>query len=197
MKSGPCLPQLEKALAQKRRPNIAINQSINQSILKKKKNFTWLSSLSHRLCLVSESVHNQEAIPLSPKIPFCCVLWLLDLFSFAHHCLSCQYSPSRKGIVFQAQRLDGLLELIELKCWCRISQFFGMCVLAAQIERKPVEGKSSRFFLSLSSSRRVTTSGHVCWWGYLVLAPKVSLPTENAGTANSLSEADLTVCSLR
>ena len=37
MKSGPLLPQLEKALAQKRRPNIAINQSINQSILKKKK----------------------------------------------------------------------------------------------------------------------------------------------------------------
>ena len=38
MKSGPRLPQLEKALAQKRRPNIAINQSINQSInLKKKK----------------------------------------------------------------------------------------------------------------------------------------------------------------
>ena len=36
MKSGPCLPQLEKALAQKRRPNIAINQSINQSIFKKK-----------------------------------------------------------------------------------------------------------------------------------------------------------------
>ena len=32
MKSGPCLPQLEKALAQKQRPNIAINQSINQSI---------------------------------------------------------------------------------------------------------------------------------------------------------------------
>ena len=30
MKSGPCLPQLEKALAQKRRPNIAIKQSINQ-----------------------------------------------------------------------------------------------------------------------------------------------------------------------
>ena len=39
MKSGPHLPQLEKALAQKRRPNIAINQSINQSnkSLKKKK----------------------------------------------------------------------------------------------------------------------------------------------------------------
>ena len=28
MKSGPHLPQLDKALAQKRRPNIAINQSI-------------------------------------------------------------------------------------------------------------------------------------------------------------------------
>ena len=38
MRSGPHLPQLEKALAQKRRPNIAINQSINQSRnLKKKK----------------------------------------------------------------------------------------------------------------------------------------------------------------
>ena len=37
MKSGPCLPQLEKAIAQKRRPNIAINQSINKEILKKKK----------------------------------------------------------------------------------------------------------------------------------------------------------------
>ena len=31
MKSGPRLPQLEKALAQKRRPNIAINQSINKT----------------------------------------------------------------------------------------------------------------------------------------------------------------------
>ena len=30
VKSGPHLPQLEKALAQKRRPNIAIKQSINQ-----------------------------------------------------------------------------------------------------------------------------------------------------------------------
>ena len=29
MKSGPRLPQLEGALAQKRRPNVAINQSIN------------------------------------------------------------------------------------------------------------------------------------------------------------------------
>ena len=36
MKSGPHLPQLEKTLAQKRRPNIAINQSINQSLKKKK-----------------------------------------------------------------------------------------------------------------------------------------------------------------
>ena len=30
MKSGPRLPQLEKAIAQKRRPNTAINQSINK-----------------------------------------------------------------------------------------------------------------------------------------------------------------------
>ena len=38
MRSGPRLPQLEKALAQKRRPNIAINQLINKKInLKKKK----------------------------------------------------------------------------------------------------------------------------------------------------------------
>ena len=35
MKSDPHLPQLEKALAQKQRPNIAINQSINQSLKKK------------------------------------------------------------------------------------------------------------------------------------------------------------------
>ena len=34
MKSGPRSPQLEKALAQKRRPNIAINQSINKSLKK-------------------------------------------------------------------------------------------------------------------------------------------------------------------
>ena len=40
MKSGPRLPQVEKALAQKRRPNIAINQSINKKINKNlKKSF--------------------------------------------------------------------------------------------------------------------------------------------------------------
>ena len=37
MKSGPRLPQLEKALAQKRRPNTAKNQSINKGANKKKK----------------------------------------------------------------------------------------------------------------------------------------------------------------
>ena len=40
MKSGPRLPQLEKALAQKRRPNTAINKLINlkkKSLKKKKK----------------------------------------------------------------------------------------------------------------------------------------------------------------
>ena len=35
MKSGPRLPQLERALAQKRRPNITINQSINKPLKKK------------------------------------------------------------------------------------------------------------------------------------------------------------------
>ena len=39
MKSGPRLPQLGKTLARKRRPNIAINQSINQ--LKKKTVWYW------------------------------------------------------------------------------------------------------------------------------------------------------------
>ena len=40
MKSGPRLPQLEKALAQKRRPNTAKNKNIkiNKLIKKKKKN---------------------------------------------------------------------------------------------------------------------------------------------------------------
>ena len=35
MKSGPRLPQLEKALAQKRRPNTAINKQINSNLKKK------------------------------------------------------------------------------------------------------------------------------------------------------------------
>ena len=38
MKSGPHLPQLEKALAQKRRPNTTINKKINPKF-KKIKNF--------------------------------------------------------------------------------------------------------------------------------------------------------------
>ena len=40
MKSGRHLPQLEKALARKRRPNVAINQSINLKKKKKKKTFS-------------------------------------------------------------------------------------------------------------------------------------------------------------
>ena len=47
MKSGPHLPQLEKALAQKRRPNIAINQSINQYLKKKKKDHDYFSYFSN------------------------------------------------------------------------------------------------------------------------------------------------------
>ena len=42
MKSGPHLPQLEKALAQKRRPNTAINKSI-----KKKKQPTMAPTKTH------------------------------------------------------------------------------------------------------------------------------------------------------
>ena len=41
MKSGPHLPQLEKALAQKRRPNTAINKKINKIKLKKRKKGIW------------------------------------------------------------------------------------------------------------------------------------------------------------
>ena len=37
MKSSPRLPQLQETLAQKRRPNIVMNQSINKSLKKKKK----------------------------------------------------------------------------------------------------------------------------------------------------------------
>ena len=37
MKSGPHLPQLEKALAQKQRPNTAKNKEIKTELLKKKK----------------------------------------------------------------------------------------------------------------------------------------------------------------
>ena len=47
MKSGPHSPQLEKALAQKRRPNIAINQSINQSLKKKIVNHKNNLSINH------------------------------------------------------------------------------------------------------------------------------------------------------
>ena len=55
MKSGPRLPQLEKALAQKRRPNIAINQSINQSknkSLKKKMHGSQVGASGRTECLL-------------------------------------------------------------------------------------------------------------------------------------------------
>ena len=50
MKSGPCLPQLQEALAQKQRPNIVINQSINKSLKKKKKKETLAPACQHLLC---------------------------------------------------------------------------------------------------------------------------------------------------
>ena len=48
MKSGPHLPQLEKALAQKRRPNTAKNK-INKFIKKKKKERTPVTALAQEL----------------------------------------------------------------------------------------------------------------------------------------------------
>ena len=59
MKSGPHLPQLEKALAQKRGPNTASNQSINQSInefkLKKKKLPSAVKQQTKKECLSQEN----------------------------------------------------------------------------------------------------------------------------------------------
>ena len=59
MKSGPRLPQLEKALAQKRRPNIVINQSINKSLKKKKYLFFVLARL---MILTGKLTHNKGRI---------------------------------------------------------------------------------------------------------------------------------------
>ena len=61
MKSGPHLPQLEKALAQKRRPNTAINKLIN-----KKKNFflVWRRLLK---------VVNVEKVKHTKKNAYMCV----------------------------------------------------------------------------------------------------------------------------
>ena len=57
MKSGPRLPQLEKALAQKQRPNTAKNKYKNK--LKKKKDvFKYLSHLSQLQALFSMEILN-------------------------------------------------------------------------------------------------------------------------------------------
>ena len=50
MKSGPCLPQLEKALAQKQRPNTAKNKQINKNKgIKKKKSQAGNSAIQQYL----------------------------------------------------------------------------------------------------------------------------------------------------
>ena len=59
MKSGPHLPQLEKALTQKRRPNTAKNKLINKNKIKKKKK----SSKGHLAYLGSTSF-----FPTQPRI---------------------------------------------------------------------------------------------------------------------------------
>ena len=46
MKSGPRLPQLEKALAQKWRPNTAKNKQINNFLKKTKKKNYWVKQVN-------------------------------------------------------------------------------------------------------------------------------------------------------
>ena len=57
VRGGPRLPQLEKALAQKRKPNIAIKQSINQSIFKKKKKRTWKNDFKCKFNVPKGNTH--------------------------------------------------------------------------------------------------------------------------------------------
>ena len=52
MKSGPRLPQLEKALTQKRRPNTAINKYINKYLKKKNSISEWQVKRSSGLPLI-------------------------------------------------------------------------------------------------------------------------------------------------
>ena len=63
MKSGPRLPQLEKALAQKRRPNTAINK------LKKKKNYLGCLGPSPDLPILNLSAQQQHFWQILHLIP--------------------------------------------------------------------------------------------------------------------------------
>ena len=68
MKTGPRLPQLEKALAQKRRPNTAKNKQINKKInpkfkKKKKKIDLTTSQLSVFSCLQAKNINDLKGKP--------------------------------------------------------------------------------------------------------------------------------------
>ena len=65
MKSGPCSPQLEKALAQKRRPNTAKNEQINKIKKKKKETeaivtLSTVSGITCRLIKLVGKVHEKK-----------------------------------------------------------------------------------------------------------------------------------------
>ena len=76
MKSGPCSPQLEKALAQKWRPSITINQSINKSLKKKKMSLLpkqradSMQSLSKLQCHFFRNRKNNPKICMEPQRPW-------------------------------------------------------------------------------------------------------------------------------
>ena len=57
MKSGPRLPQLEKALAQKRRPNTAISKLKKN---KKAKNYNEISSHTFIMAIIKKSTNNKR-----------------------------------------------------------------------------------------------------------------------------------------
>ena len=93
MKSGPHLPQLEKALTQKRRPNTAIK--INN--FKKKQKFILLYSGSQKYkikvsgsaTLTLEALGDNPSLPLPASGSFTCSLacgYITSIFAFIFNC---------------------------------------------------------------------------------------------------------------
>ena len=74
MKSGPRLPQLEKALAQKRRPNTAIKKERKKEILKKKK--SKMVMIKKKEKVPSEDVDKSEPLHIiEDGMENCCGCW--------------------------------------------------------------------------------------------------------------------------
>lgn len=138
--------------------------------------FLGLASCLHRLCL-SEWFSSQSGSSSSvPQDSLLLNSVTVRPFLICRHCLSCQCSPLRKGKVVHMTAY----RCCEARCWCRVSLFFGMCVLAAQVECNPFEGKSARSFLSLSPNfskpgveRRAGPGG---LWGVTSSLFSVTLP---------------------